>query len=126
MVLDKKKTLQDVGTRWEHLSDLLDNWSIGVEVVRQSYARYPNDKDKLRLAQLEAAVKIIKMETDRLAEYDQKQWRLQDEINRIPKNKWVPDAKTNDIKTTRPNAEQSVDQSEKRPKEGENGDETPA
>jgi hypothetical protein len=55
----RKITLDDVGTRYAHLTDLLDVWSSAIEVFKASYARVPNATDRIRITELEHVVKYL-------------------------------------------------------------------
>lgn len=90
--VEKKPSLLDQGTRFQHYADLLDYFSDGVEANKQSYTRSPNPVCQLRLAQLEAAVKLLKKHVELLADYDRHQWKMREDIERIPRNKWETEA----------------------------------
>lgn len=89
--VEQKPSLLDVGTRFKHYADLLDYFSDGVEANKQSYKRSPNPVCQLRLAQLEAAVLLLKKHVELLSDYDRHQWKMREEIERIPRNKWTDD-----------------------------------
>lgn len=82
--------LEDVGTRYQHLTELQDIWAQGVEALKQSYNRYPNPKDQLQLAQVEAALKLLKIHQEQLANWERKKWALEEEIEKLPRPKPIP------------------------------------
>lgn len=81
----KPHALLDEGTRFRHLSDLLDLWTDAVEITRSSFNKFPNDKDRIRLATCEASVRMLRAYMDALGNWDEKQWGLRDVIERIPR-----------------------------------------
>jgi hypothetical protein len=84
----KKHLLVDTGTRFDHLSDLQDIWGNGLQAVTNSLNKFPNKKDEERKASLEAALSLLSAYRDRLADYDTQQWKMREEICRIPLTKW--------------------------------------
>lgn len=53
----KKYSMDDVGTRMEHLSDLQELWSSGVDIMMRG--TYHSEREKEQLAKLEAAVHLL-------------------------------------------------------------------
>lgn len=84
---EPKIQMLDAGTRYQHLSDLFDLWSSGLEIARNAYHASPTSKDKVRVVKLEAAVAMLGAHMDHLADYEKKKRGLQDEVDAIPKNK---------------------------------------
>lgn len=80
---NKEASLQDVGTRFQHYSDLIELFDSALEIVKQSYKNSPNQIDANRITMLDSAVTCIRKETDRLADWDYKQWGLRQEVEKI-------------------------------------------
>jgi hypothetical protein len=83
-----RKTLTDVGTRYQFYNELLNMWSDGLEAVNNAYKQFANEKDALRKKALTAAIALLEAERDRVADYDTKRFELQREIDRIPRTNW--------------------------------------
>jgi hypothetical protein len=80
-----RKTLADIGTRFQFYNELLDMWTDGLEAVNKAYAYYNNEKDLLRKKALTAAISLLEAERDRVSEWDMKRFELAREVDRIPK-----------------------------------------
>ena len=81
-VAPAKKKLEDAGTRFEHLNDLVDYLGEGLISVINSLDRYKNDSDVERKAKLEGALTLIKIYQEQMANYAGRKWdfnRLLDE-----------------------------------------------
>jgi hypothetical protein len=65
-----KKKLEDQGTRFEHLNDLLDYLGEGLIAVNNSLERYKNENDELRKKRLESSITLIKIYQDQMANID--------------------------------------------------------
>lgn len=74
--------LTDVGTRYAHLTDLLDLWEAGQSIM----SRYAFDIDKMQKAELEAAIRLLRKHIDSLSNYDYKGWNVRDEIEAISRD----------------------------------------
>jgi hypothetical protein len=75
-----KPKLTDVGTRFDHLSELLSYWNDGIETIKASLKTCRNDKDIGRLAGLGAAVYYLESRLEILAGWDDKQFALAREL----------------------------------------------
>lgn len=83
-----KKRLEDVNTRLFFINELLETWRIGQQIIQETSAKFSTPKDKTRLAEITAAVKLLEAERDLVAGYDKEQFRLKlviDSIPRLPK-----------------------------------------
>ena len=85
-----KPKLTDIGTRFDHLSELLDGWRDGVEKVKNTLKSYRNDGDILRLERLEAAVLLLENRLEILSQWDSKQFDLERELQRAGLNPNTP------------------------------------
>lgn len=65
-----KKSLEDVGTRFSHVNDLLDYLGDGLIAVNNSFKMYKNENDKLRADRLQTAIIMIEVYRDHLANRD--------------------------------------------------------
>jgi hypothetical protein len=77
-----KLRLEDVGTRHRHLTELLDLWEAGVDVMD----RYNLNSDKDRKKKLESAVELLRKHIDHLSGYDYRAWNIRDEIEHISRD----------------------------------------
>jgi hypothetical protein len=57
----------DVGTRWEHYSELRELFSIGIEILKN--VRIKSSTDQLKRAQLEGAVELIDARINLLSDF---------------------------------------------------------
>jgi hypothetical protein len=71
-----KKTLDDEGTRFIHISDLIDYLNDGLCAVENSLARYENTNDHLRKKRLENAIILVQNYRDFLANRDGQKWAM--------------------------------------------------
>jgi hypothetical protein len=102
-----RKTLSDIGTRYQFYNELLDMWTDGLEAVNKAYTYYPNEKDGLRKKALTAAIALLEAERDRVGQWDTKRFELAREIDRIPKTNWrLDEEKSKEVKNV---AGQSVE-----------------
>ncbi len=69
-----KKMLTDIGTRFNHLNDLLDYLDEGVIAVTNSLKRYKNESDETRLKRLESAIILIQIYQSQMANWDNEKW----------------------------------------------------
>src|ERR1700688_264276 len=84
----QRKSLSDIGTRYQFYNELLEMWSDGLEAVNNAYKQFANEKDALRKKALTAAISLLTAERDRVADYDTKRFELQREVDRIPRTNW--------------------------------------
>ena len=75
-VAPAKKKLEDSGTRFEHLNDLVDYLSEGLISVINSLDRYKNDSDVERKAKLEGALNLIRVYQEQMANYAGQKWEF--------------------------------------------------
>jgi hypothetical protein len=78
----KKKKLEDVGTRFDHINDFSEYLEAGLTAVTNTLALYPNTKDMLRKANLEAAIILLKVYRDNLADRDATKWEFNNMLDR--------------------------------------------
>ena len=64
-----KKSLEDTGTRFDHLNDLIDYLSDGLVAVTASLDRYKNETDSERKSKLEAALALLRVYQEQMAGY---------------------------------------------------------
>src|SRR5579864_1459608 len=74
------QNLDDVGTRYQHLTDLMELWQTGLEVMN----KYDFDSDKENKVKLKNAIELLQKHIDNKSGYDFKAWSLRDTIERIP------------------------------------------
>jgi hypothetical protein len=82
----EKRSLTDMGTRYEHLGDLLDYLNNGLVAVNYSIARYTNANDDQRKIRLESAIALVNIYRDQLANIDGNKWNLNNMLD-----KYVPE-----------------------------------
>lgn len=78
-----KISLEDVGTRYQHLSDILESWELGLDVLEHQTS---SETNQTRIQQLKAGISLLRTQMDQMAGFSSKVWDLREEINRIPKN----------------------------------------
>ena len=71
-----KKLLTDVGTRFDHINDLLDYLKEGLTAVIESIKRYDNDNDVLRKKRLENSITYAEIYRDHLANVSGQQFEF--------------------------------------------------
>jgi hypothetical protein len=76
-----KLNLTDTGTRYKHLTELLDLWQVALDIAK----RYDGN-DKTRYTKLESAIELLQKHIDNLGQYDQGAWNIRDEIERVSKD----------------------------------------
>lgn len=80
----ERRTLQDVGTRYDHLQELKDNWNFSIRVLEDhNYSEHT----KLQITALKNGVRLVDATLDGLAEYREKEFILAREIDRIKTEK---------------------------------------
>lgn len=78
----EKRSLTDTGTRYEHLGDLLDYLNDGLVAVKYSISRYTNANDDRRKIRLEAAISLVNIYRDQLANIDGQKWNLNNMLDK--------------------------------------------
>lgn len=73
--------LMDVGTRYQHLRELVDLWELGIEIMDKY--NYRSDVDKIKRLKLENAIEMMKHELDRMAGVTTGLWELRPELDKI-------------------------------------------
>lgn len=63
-----KMSLQDVDTRYKHLSELLDLWRDGLDIHIRFMREY-NDVDKAKKTKLENAIELLTLHLDLLGNF---------------------------------------------------------
>jgi hypothetical protein len=81
-----QQQLTDVGTRYEHYSQLIDQWEVAANQIKKIQPQYRSDREELMMSTLEDCATLLRRQMEAMAKYDTKQWSLRDEINRIPKD----------------------------------------
>jgi len=76
-----KAQLTDVGTRWKHLSDLLEGWELAVNII-EDYG-FHSEVDRIRLNQLKGGIALLRKQIESMSNYQEKQWSLRDQVNKI-------------------------------------------
>lgn len=76
-------TLEDIGTRFKHYSELLDLWDSGLEILNERKRResYVNEE---QYREIKSAVSLLRKQIDILSGYDP--WLVRGLINNIPNN----------------------------------------
>ena len=69
-----KKSLEEEGTRFAHLNDLIDYLGDGLIAVNNSLARYKNESDAARKTKLEGALALIQGYQEQMANYSGQKW----------------------------------------------------
>ncbi len=77
-----KRLLTDVGTRFEHLNDLIDYLGDGLVAVTNSLVRYENTNDELRKKRLEASVTLVSIYREQIANIDGSKWDLNNTLDK--------------------------------------------
>lgn len=77
-----KLSLDDVGTRYRHLTDLLELWQLGLDVIN----KYNFGIDRENKRKLEHAIDLLKRHLDTKAGYDTKAINLLPTIEAIPRD----------------------------------------
>lgn len=103
-----KPMLEDVGTRYKFLTELQDAWAAAVEIRKQLYERFPTEKDRQRVEELEAAVRTLQAYIDILSDRKNKEYGLRREVDAIPKIKGGEHEK--EVQTSDPESNPKFDQ----------------
>ena len=77
----KGKSLQDVGTRYRHLTDLRDLWAEGVETLGSIKPAYKTESDTNLLKSLTTAVAMLDKQLEVLTGYSAAEFKMGREIN---------------------------------------------
>jgi hypothetical protein len=70
------KSLEDLGTRWQHLSDFQDYLANGLQAVTNSLTRYDNKMDVARKKGLETAIELLEVYETVMANFEIKKWDM--------------------------------------------------
>jgi len=76
--------LKDVGTRYEHYSQLLSLWESGLEILKKY--RLVTEGEFRQLNQLETGIELLRKQIDVLAEFNESILTIKMEINSIPRD----------------------------------------
>jgi hypothetical protein len=85
----KKKLLEDVDTRFNHLGDLIEWLNEGIEAVQNSLSRYNNKNDEVRLAGLQNTLTFVYTYRDVLANVDAEKWGLNQMLDQCAPDKSI-------------------------------------
>ncbi len=77
----KGKSLQDVGTRYRHLTDLRDLWADGIETLSRIKPAYKTESDTNLLKSLTTAVVMLDRQVEVLTGYSAAEFKMGREIN---------------------------------------------
>jgi hypothetical protein len=66
----KGKSLQDVGTRYRHLTDLRDLWAEGIDALSSIKPAYKTESDTNLLKSLTTAVAMLDKQIEVLSDYN--------------------------------------------------------
>jgi len=80
----REKTLEDVGTRYEHLADLRDVWQNGIETIARIKPEYRSVGDELLVKNLTLAIELVEKQLDVMSKFDLKQYDLRKMMADIP------------------------------------------
>jgi hypothetical protein len=70
--IEKRFPLEEMGTRWQHYTELRDLFSDGVEVMKNSQRSFKTPKDVRMQGEMEAAVALINKRLEILAGFERK------------------------------------------------------
>jgi hypothetical protein len=84
-----KRLLTDAGTRFEHISDLLEYLNDGLVAVNFSLSRYTSANDDQRKVKLEGAIALVNVYRDQLANLDGNKWNLNSLLDKCVPEKGV-------------------------------------
>lgn len=76
----EKDPLLQVGTRYDHYTELIDKYLLAISRVKATYERFPNASDYQKWARYEAFVRIMREEMDKLGNIETKIWPLRNFI----------------------------------------------
>jgi hypothetical protein len=81
--------IEDVGTRYTHLSELLDLWKSGFEILTKqkedyinTHAYFSNVKE-MELKDLESAIRMLEKQLDVLTHYDEERYKVRQIVDAI-------------------------------------------
>lgn len=77
-----RKSLEDVGTRFNHVNDLYDWLGDGLVAVTNSITRYNNEQDVVRKKKLEDCLLYLGIYRDQMAGIDGHQYAFNDMLDR--------------------------------------------
>lgn len=84
-----KKSLEDIGTRWQFLADFQDHIADGIHAVNLSLQRYDNPNDVLRKRNLEMSLRLVEVYQMQMAGYEQKKWDLNSMLDKCAPSREV-------------------------------------
>lgn len=67
----KGKTLEDVGTRYQHLTDLRDLWADGIQTLSNIKPQWRSEADTILRKNLELALEMLDKQFEVLSRYNQ-------------------------------------------------------
>ena len=80
----REKTLEDYGTRYEHLADLRDVWQSGIETITRIKSEYRSVGDELLMKNLALAIELVERQLDLMSKFDLKQYDLRKMVADLP------------------------------------------
>lgn len=80
-----RKKPEDIGTRWKHYNELLEDWDRALEIMNNTQKYYEAPDDKARRGVLEVATTLLRKQLDIMVGYDRGIWSLRDAIDSIPR-----------------------------------------
>ena len=80
----REKTLEDYGTRYEHLADLKDVWQSGIETITRIKSEYRSVGDELLMKNLALAIELVERQLDLMSKFDLKQYDLRKMVADLP------------------------------------------
>jgi len=93
------KQLEDIGTRYDHLIDLIELCADGVEVL-QGYT-YNTPMDSAKRAKLQNTIEITRNILDSMSGYDQYDYLTRKSVNSIPKAEDIRGGRGTPLKVTK-------------------------
>lgn len=76
--------LDDVGTRYQQYSELIEVWETGIEILERKRIQSPNDK--YRIIQLRSSMELLRLTISGMGGYRSNIETLADHINMIPRS----------------------------------------
>lgn len=80
----RAKKLDDIGTRYQHYSDLLSLWEESAEIVAVAVGRTNSKHDAARLETMRASIELMRNTLDGMAEYRDMMLALRRLVDYIP------------------------------------------
>jgi hypothetical protein len=75
----ERHSLEDVGTRWSHYSQLLDLWQDGLAIMQEQGIHGELDKNRADL--LTSGIEMLQRHMDSLTEYNSKKYAFMRELD---------------------------------------------